>query len=204
MKYFLILILLHKYSSTLPMSLNETGQYCNLLTNITVTSPSDCLVGNYQFYKPNDLSTLDIPECCYLYSSQQDIYNYCYSGILKQNGTTVKKYNYNYTLICNPFNTTKYEIDAINNYNSPLLPCANETIINSSDDCFSYATVDNFCCYVSGYYNGINIKQCYSFSRSIGKEGVFISNGIKYYCKSENIKQLLRTLVMFGLLIFIL
>lgn len=196
----------------------EADAKCTLLKNITIFKGSDCFTGSYSYYynyfDSNSLSNYNetyiseanddlknIEECCFFKSNNTQIGSYCDTGYLVENNTQIIKNDNSYTKICVPFNTSAHEANNLMNYNSPLIPCASDIHILSSDDCFNEGNLENYCCHMYGYISGININQCYYFKRGLGRPGIFNSNGISIYCLTKIIDISSLLLILISLLV---
>lgn len=163
---------------------------CNSMANKTALKyPYDCLT-NSTSYKENsgiEISTVEENECCFFQRNfnTTSSYNigYCDIAPMKQNGTIVYKNEFNYTTICSPFNQTKYELQRLKDYNEPLIPCATDVDIESSQDCYDKGDDTKFCCHVFGYVEGSSISQCYYFNKSVSnRKGTYIDRGLTFAC----------------------
>lgn len=148
------------------------------LYNVTIDKPE------VQYYLTNDFG---IKECCFMREINDKINlknGFCnYTNIIN-NGTIIKKNNKEYETICIPFNYKQYMDEQLNNYNEPLVPCGENDIIETSNDCFYYGNDEKFCCHVYGNIEGIKVNQCYYFNRAISsRSGIFDSKVLKFVCK---------------------
>lgn len=196
----LIVILSHSnciYSQNFTLILEENEKalsHCTSKQETRIRNENFCLYNitidksEKEFYLKNDFG---VKECCFMQEINEHLKvknGYCNFTNIMNNGTIVKQHEKSYETICIPFDYKEYMDKKLENYNEPLIPCAENKIIDSSNDCFYYGDDSNFCCHVYGNIEGIKVNQCYYMSRSISpKSGIFDSKILKFVCKSINL-----------------